>query len=170
MGIDRRTNIVSLGMLAAYLGASAGAALFGGYFTTKVTITSFYAALSKPLWAPPGWLFGPVWSLLYISMSFAMWLVWRKKSSASSKNFIYAHAWWWGQLVINAAWPVVFWLQPAGLGAFVVCALLVVGIGGCIVKFWPISTPAAVLMLPCAAWVSFATALSWALWRMNSVY
>lgn len=158
----------SLRMLAGYLAASGLAALFGGYFTAKVTITTFYAALVKPVWAPPGWLFGPVWTLLYISMALAMWLVWKNTSIRHAKSFTAAHRCWWGQVALNAAWPVVFWLQPAGLAPFLACALLAVCIGLCIVRFWPLSRPAALIMLPYVAWVCFATVLSCALWRMNS--
>lgn len=160
-------NNVSPRILLGYLVASGVAAVFGGYFTTKVTITTFYAALVKPIWAPPGWLFGPVWSVLYISMSLAMWLVWKNKAAKPPKDYTIAHVCWWGQLVLNAAWPVVFWLQPAGVAAFIACAALAMAIMACIITFQRISMPAAVLMLPYAAWVSFATALSWALWRMN---
>ena len=163
------TKMASLGFLAGSLAASGAAALFGGYFTAKVTITTYYAALAKPVWAPPGWLFGPVWSVLYVSMSLAMWLVWRARHTQPVGCYAAGRAWWWGQLVLNAAWPVVFWVQPAGVAAFAACGLLAVVIGVCCGKFWPLSMPAAVLMLPYAAWVCFATALSWALWRMNSV-
>lgn len=162
-------KIVSLYVVAGYLAASGLAAFWGGYFTAKVTITTFYAALAKPVWAPPGWLFGPVWSLLYISMGLAMWLVWRQNRVQPSKNYTMAHTSWWGQLAINATWPVVFWLQPAGVAAFMACAFLAGAVWFCIIRFWPVSIPAAVLMLPYAAWVSFATALSYTLWRMNSV-
>ncbi len=158
----------SLLVLAGFLAASAVAAIFGGYFTAKVTITTFYAALAKPVWAPPGWLFGPVWFCLYIAMSLAMWLVWKKKPITPYKEYTVAQALWWGQLVFNAAWPAVFWLQPAGMAPFIACAVLAVAIVACILKFRPISAPAALLMLPYVAWVSFATVLSFSLWRMNS--
>ena len=154
-------------ILVGYLAASGLAAFFGGYFTSKATITTFYAALAKPVWAPPSWLFAPVWSLLYLSMSLAIWLVWRKKPLQPSKAYVAAHTFWWVQLSLNALWPVIFWLQPAGLAACAACALLEVAIIACIITFQPISRSAAVLMLPYAAWVSFATVLSWALWHMN---
>ena len=161
-------NFSSLRVLAGYLAAAGLAALFGGYFTAKVTITTYYATLVKPVWAPPGWLFGPVWSLLYVCMSVAMWLVWKNVPLRSAKGVAAAHVCWWTQLALNAAWPVVFWLQPAGVAAFIECALLSVAVWLCSVKFWPISTSATLLMLPYAAWVSFATALSCALWLMNN--
>lgn len=154
-------------MLAGYLAASGFAALFGTYFTAKVTITAYYADLVKPVWAPPGWLFGPVWSLLYISMGLAMWLVWRKKAVQPAR-FAAAHACWWTQLALNALWPVIFWLQPAGFAPFIGCVALALCVWVCLARFWPLSLPGAILMLPYAAWVSFASVLSLAIWRMNS--
>ena len=165
---ERHSKAASLLALARYLAASGAAALLGGYFTAKVTISAFYAVLVKPAWAPPGWLFGPVWSLLYVSMGVAMWLVWRNRPVRTAQSYAAARTCWWGQLALNAAWPVVFWLQPAGMAAFVACGLLAASVWVCVVRFRHVSAPAAVLMLPYAAWVSFATLLSWALWRMNS--
>ncbi len=161
-------KISSVFTLIGYLAASGIAMLWGGYFTTKVTITTVYAALLKPIWAPPAWLFGPVWFLLYISMSIAIWLVWREKTTPPKKMYITAHACWWTQLILNAAWPLVFWLQPAGIAAFATCALLAVCVWICTASFCFISRHAAMFMLPYAIWVSFASTLSWELWRMNS--
>lgn len=155
-------------VLLGYLIASCAAAIVGSYFTTQAVITEFYAALSKPAWAPPGWIFAPVWSALYICMSVAIWQVWRKRPLHPTKAYTVAHVGWWGQLVLNAAWPVVFWLQPAGGAAFVACAALAVAVWGCVAAMRRFSLVAAGLMVPYALWVSFATALSWALWRMNS--
>ena len=85
-----------------------------------------------------------------------------------SRAYTLAHASWWVQLALNAAWPVIFWLQPAGMAAFVVCASLAVAVWGCTAVMRRISVGAAMLMLPYACWVSFASALSWGLWRMNT--
>ena len=154
--------------LLGYLAATCAAAVIGSYFTLQVSITQYYAALIKPAWAPPGWIFAPVWTALYICMCLAIWQVWRKKPMRPSRAYTQAHACWWGQLALNALWPVVFWLQPAGMAAFVVCAALAVAVWGCVAIMRRISMVAAVLMLPYACWVCFATALSWALWRMNA--
>ena len=164
-----QNKTLSVIMLFVYLAASCAAALVGSYFTSQVTITEFYAALVKPAWAPPGWLFAPVWSALYVCMSVAMWQVWKNKPMRPSRAYGMAHAGWWGQLGLNAAWPVVFWLQPAGMAAFVVCAALAVVVWVCVAVMRRFSVAAAALMLPYACWVCFATALSWALWRMNTV-
>lgn len=154
-------------VLLGYLAAACAAALIGSYFTAKVTITVFYAALVKPAWAPPGWLFAPVWTVLYVCMSLAMWQVWRHKPPRPTRAYAIAHAGWWGQLCLNAAWPVVFWLQPAGFASFLVCAALAAAVWFCAAVMRRISLAAGRLMLPYACWVSFATVLSWALWRMN---
>ena len=154
-------------VLVGYLAAACAAAIIGSYFTAKVTITVFYAALAKPAWAPPGWLFAPVWTALYVCMSLAMWQVWKRRPLRPTRAYTVAHGGWWGQLALNAAWPVVFWLQPAGFASFVACAALAVAVWGCVGIMRRISLAAAGLMLPYACWVSFATALSCALWRMN---
>ncbi|MTJ94319.1 MAG: tryptophan-rich sensory protein [Desulfovibrio sp.] len=154
-------------VLLGYLAATCAAAVIGSYFTVQVSITRFYAALIKPAWAPPGWIFAPVWTALYISMCLAIWQVWRKKPMRPSRAYTRAHASWWGQLALNALWPVIFWLQPAGMAAFVVCVSLAVAVWGCAAAMRRVSVAAAMLMLPYACWVSFATALSWALWSMN---
>ena len=154
--------------LLGYLAATCAAAVIGSYFTLQVSITQYYAALIKPVWAPPGWIFAPVWTALYICMCLAIWQVWRKKPMRPTGEYTLAQACWWGQLVLNALWPVVFWLQPAGMAAFVVCAALAVAVWGCVAVMRRISLVAAVLMLPYACWVCFATALSWALWRLNA--
>lgn len=162
-----RNKKLSAFVLLGYLAAACAAALMGSYFTAKVTITAFYATLAKPVWAPPGWLFAPAWTVLYICMSLAMWQVWKHKPLRYSRAYAQAHAGWWGQLGLNAAWPVVFWLQPAGFASFVACAALAVAVWGCVAVMRRISLPAVLLMLPYACWVSFATALSWVLWRLN---
>ena len=163
-----QNNTLSVIALLGYLAATCVAALVGSYFTAQVTITEFYAALVKPAWAPPGWLFAPVWSVLYVCMSVAIWLVWKSKPMRPSRAYSMALAGWWGQLGLNAAWPVVFWLQPAGMATFGACAVLAVAVWACVAAMSRISEFAAALMLPYACWVCFATALSWALWRLNT--
>ena len=163
-----QSKTLPLIVLLGYLAATCAAAAIGSYFTVQVSITKYYAALIKPAWAPPGWIFAPVWTALYIGMCLAIWQVWRMKPMRPSRAYTLAHASWWGQLALNAAWPVVFWLQPAGMAAFVLCVSLAVAVWGCVAVMRRISVGAAMLMLPYAFWVSFASALSWALWRMNS--
>ena len=167
MNISQNKRLSGL-VLLGYLAASCAAALMGSYFTSKVIITDFYAGLSKPAWAPPGWLFAPVWTVLYVCMSLAAWQVWKRNFQRPSRAYATAHAGWWAQLALNAVWPVFFWVQPAGIAPFLACAVLAVAVWACVAVMHRISMAAAALMLPYACWVSFATALSWALWRMNA--
>ena len=155
-------------VLLGYLAATCGAAIIGSYFTVQVSITRFYAALIKPVWAPAGWIFAPVWTGLYICMFLAIWQVWRKKPMHRSRAYAQAHVCWWVQLALNAAWPIIFWWQPAGFASFLGCAVLALAVLCCVAVMWRISVAAAALMVPYACWVSFATALSWQLWRLNS--
>ena len=162
---DRKLSVI---MLLVYLLASCVAAIVGAHFTALATITEFYAALAKPVWAPPGWLFAPVWTLLYVCMSVAVWLVWKNRSNRPVRAYSMALVCWWVQLGLNAAWPVVFWLYPAGFAPFFACGALAVVVWACVAVMSRISVIGGMLMVPYACWVCFATALSWALWRMNA--
>jgi benzodiazapine receptor len=154
---------VSLGsflVLIGFIAACALAALTGALFRPGV----WYERLAKPAWRPPNWLFAPVWSLLYLMIAVSGWLVWREAgvSGAAGALAIYAL-----QLGLNAAWtPVFFGLHRIGLGFATIC-LLWLGIVATIVAFYPVSAPAALLLLPYLAWVTFAAALNYAIWRVN---
>ena len=123
-----------------------------------------YAQLVRPAWAPPGWLFGPVWSVLYLMMGVAAWLVWR------------AHGWRGAgpalglfvlQLGVNALWTWLFFVWHLGAVSFAEIVLLWLLIAGCIAAFWRLHRLAALLLVPYLCWVSFAAALNWSLWRLN---
>ncbi|MFV2114344.1 TspO/MBR family protein [Micromonospora sp. LOL_025] len=121
-----------------------------------------YASLEQPAWAPPSWLFGPVWSLLYAMIAVAGWLVWRRVGFGPA---LWA---WTAQLVLNAVWtPLFFGAGRYGL-AFVEILLMWVAIGVTVALFRKVSRPATLLMLPYWAWVTFAAALNFAIWRLNS--
>jgi benzodiazapine receptor len=125
-----------------------------------VTDASWYRALDRPSWAPPGWIFGPVWITLYTLMGIAAWRIWR----ASSPRRSTALRWFAFQLALNAAWtPVFFGARSIG-GGFVVIVTLLVAIAATIVAYSRISRLAAALMAPYLAWVAFATVLNGALW------
>lgn len=122
----------------------------------------WYASLIKPSWNPPAWLFGPVWSFLYLSMAVAAWLVWRQVGCRRALG-CYAV-----QLLLNAAWtPVFFGAQQPGW-ALVVIVLLWGGIVVTLLAFKRVSRLAGWLMWPYLGWVSFATVLNFTLWRMNA--
>lgn len=121
-----------------------------------------YARLARPDWAPPSWLFGPVWTALYVLIAIAGWLVWRR-SGWTPAFWVYG-----AQLVLNAAWtPLFFGAGRYGLafGDIVVLWLL---IGVTVALFGRISRLAAALLLPYWAWVTFAAALNFSVWRLNA--
>lgn len=128
------------------------------------TVRSEYQQLAQPAWAPPGWLFGPVWTVLYATMGVAAWLVWRRRGWSGARA---ALALFVVQLAFNALWTWLFFgweLRGLALAEIVVLWLLILGT---IVLFWRVRPLAGALLLPYLAWVSFATALTAAIWRLN---
>lgn len=125
----------------------------------------WYAALRKPAWNPPGWVFGPVWSALYTMMALAAWLAWKSGGFTAQRR---ALALFLAQLVLNAAWtPLFFGMHLPGV-AFAEILLLWLAIAATLLAFWPVSRVAAWLLVPYLAWVSFAAVLNGTLWRLNS--
>jgi benzodiazapine receptor len=123
----------------------------------------WYAALAKPAWTPPGWLFGPVWTVLYVMIAISAWLVWQRQRRVSP-----ALALWGAQLVLNGIWSWLFFgLERPGLAAIDIVVLLAMIIATAL-AFARVSRPAALLLVPYAIWVSFATALNLAIWRLNA--
>lgn len=121
----------------------------------------WYASLNKPAWNPPNWVFGPVWTTLYIMMGVSAWLVWRTGSARRALAVFLI------QLLLNALWtPVFFGLKQPG-AAFAVIVAMWCAIAASIAVFWRHSRVAAALLLPYLAWVSFASALNFTLWRLN---
>jgi tryptophan-rich sensory protein len=123
----------------------------------------YYAQLNKPSWAPPAWLFGPVWSVLYVMMAVAMWRVWLSGQQAR----LGALAWWLIQLALNAAWSWLFFGLTRIGWAMAEMALLIGMVILCIKAFSLISKPAAWLMVPYLLWLGFAFALNFSLWTLN---
>jgi benzodiazapine receptor len=137
------------------------AAVLGG----TVSIDEWYTRLQKPDWNPPAWIFGPVWTVLYLMMSVAAWLVWREGGWKSRQ---WPLGLFLGQLFLNAIWtPVFFGMYRIGL-ALIDIALLWMLLGITLIAFWRVNRPAGWLLVPYLAWVSFATVLNFTLWRMNS--
>lgn len=125
----------------------------------------WYAALRKPSWNPPGWVFGPVWTLLYTMMAVAAWMVWKRGGWKRQRGPLVLFL---VQLVLNAAWtPLFFGLHRPGL-AFVDIVLLWIAIVMTIISFKRVHRGTAWLLVPYLAWVSFATVLNFTLWRMNA--
>jgi len=126
---------------------------------------SFYQQLNRPGWAPPGWLFGPVWSMLYFLMAISAWLVWREHGIGGARvpllRFVL-------QLAANALWTPLFFHWKLGGLAFLEIILLWLLIIATVIAFWRRGPRlAAALLLPYLAWVTFAAYLNYSVWRLN---
>jgi benzodiazapine receptor len=143
--------------LLVSLGVCLSAGLIGSLFTFA-SIPTWYAGLTKPPFSPPNWIFGPVWTTLYILMGIAMYLVWVKKGSL--KLFFL-------QLVFNAGWSVVFFGLRSILGGMIVISILWVLIVAVTDTFYRIERLAAYLLIPYLVWVSFASILNFSLLLLN---
>lgn len=153
----------SLVGLAVFVAAVTAAALIGALANTGSS--SEYAALQQPSWAPPSWVFGPVWTILYALIAVSGWLVWRLGGWRGARVELTVFA---VQLLLNAVWsPLFFGAGLRGL-AFVDICLLVVALVATIVLFARRSRWAAVLLVPYLAWVLFAAALNFAVWQLNA--
>jgi translocator protein len=149
-------------VLALFLMICLGTAVLGAAWT-NLSVGDWYATLKKPLWNPPNWVFGPVWTALYVGMAIAAWLVWRIGGLDSWLPLLLFGV----QLVLNAAWSALFFgLRNPGM-ALADIVLLWLAILATVDAFGRVSSSAAALLLPYLAWVSFATALNWSIWRMN---
>ena len=157
--ISRARQLVGLAgwLLLAFAAAAVGAIASTG-------ARAFYAELVRPSWAPPGWVFGPVWSALYALMGVSAWLVWRTRAGAGARTALFLFV---IQLVANALWSWLFFVWHQGALAFADVLLLWLLILATIVAFRRFSGLAAVLLLPYLAWVTFASALTFAVWRRN---
>jgi benzodiazapine receptor len=147
-------------VLAGWLALSFTAAAMGGFFLPG----EWYARLQKPTWNPPNWIFAPVWTALYTAMAIAAWLVWKRGGFAGQRV---ALSLFLAQLIFNALWsPLFFGLHHPGL-AFANIVLLWLALLGTVAAFWKVRPLAGALLVPYLAWVTFASALNFALWRLN---
>ena len=151
----------SVGLVGWLLLTSAAAAIGA---LASVNAGSFYGQLARPFWAPPGWLFGPVWSTLYALMAISAWLVWRARGFARARSALLLFV---VQLGANALWSWLFFVWHQGGLAFAEILLLWSLIVTTVVSFGRVSTIAAALLVPYLAWVTFASALTFAVWRLN---
>ena len=152
--------------LSLILGAVGAIVLtFGAaYVGSRFPVDEWYTALSKPSWNPPNWLFGPVWSVLYILMAISAWLVWREEGLLGA---IVPLSIFLLQLVLNAAWSWLFFgLHELGI-AFVEIVTLWVAIVVNITLFWRLKPISGILLIPYLLWVTFASVLNYTLWRLN---
>lgn len=159
-----KTTALDVGALVGFLALVAGVAVFGGIFSAQ-TSGEWYQNLDLPSWQPPSWVFGPVWTTLYLMIAAAGWLAWRKTGLAGDgfwPMIVYLI-----QLGLNGAWPMLFFgIERPGLAfAGIVCLWSAIALNA--VLFWRASPTAAVLFIPYLAWTSFAAALNLAIWLAN---
>jgi tryptophan-rich sensory protein len=124
----------------------------------------FYADLAKPSWSPPGWIFGPVWTLLYTLMAIAAWLIWRKRGFRSEPGPLTLFAL---QLAANGLWSWLFFAWRLGAWSTFEIAILWLLIIATTISFARIDRLAGALMTPYLAWVTFAAALCYKIWSLN---
>ena len=135
-----------------------------GFFTSS-EIPGWYQTINKPTWNPPSWLFGPVWTTLYVMMGVALFLIWKSDASQSVKKtaiILFAT-----QLVLNFFWSFIFFNQHQIGWAVVEIITMWIFILLTIFAFAPINKIAAWLLVPYISWVSFATILNYTIWQLN---
>ncbi len=151
----------TLGLLAWLILTFAAAAIGA---VASADAGAFYQQLTRPAWAPPGWLFAPVWSVLYVLIGISAWLVWRERglrgAGAALSLFLV-------QLAANALWTWLFFVWHLGAWAFAEILILWVLIVGTVATFWRVRPTAGALLLPYLAWVTFACALTFSTWQLN---
>ncbi len=172
--------------LVACIVASELAGVIGSLFTTP-SITTWYAGLVKPSFNPPAWVFGPVWTTLFLLMGVALYLVYSRPTTMRGviNNFSFAHPLksffqkvngadqrlaiivFALQLGLNTLWSILFFGLHSPGAALVEIIFLWFAIIGTMVAFYKISKSAAYLLIPYIAWVSFAAVLNFALWKLN---
>jgi tryptophan-rich sensory protein len=136
-----------------------------GAVSTASSVDTWYTGLNKPSWNPPDWIFGPVWTTLYVMMGVSVWLVWRRRHEVETRAAMMLFGL---QMILNAAWSVLFFgMQRPGWAAAEIVVLWL-AIVATTAEFGRISKPAAWLLVPYLAWVSFAGFLNFTIWRLNS--
>jgi tryptophan-rich sensory protein len=148
--------------LVGWLLVSFAASAIGA--VASIQAQSFYGELAQPTWAPPGSVFGPVWTALYAMMAIAAWLVWReggfRRNRAALTLFLL-------QLAVNALWSWLFFAWHLGAYALIDIVVLWVLIVATLVSFWRVRPWAGALLVPYLLWVSFAGLLNYTVWQLN---
>lgn len=147
-----------IGWLVVTFSASAVGAV------ASIQAKSFYSQLVQPSWAPPPWIFGPVWTILYALMAISAWLVWR--SGGFRTNRI-ALSLFMVQLLLNALWSWLFFAWHRGALAFADTVLLWAILVATLFLFWRVRLLAGTLLIPYLFWISFASVLNYSLWKLN---
>lgn len=161
--LNRAGRLQSGIALAVFLALCLGAGGLGAIATTP-EIGGWYRTLEKPAWNPPDRVFGPVWTTLFVLMAIAGWLVWQQERSGARRAGLFLFGL---QLTLNVAWSWVFFALHEPGWAVLEIALLWLGILATLVVFLRQSRLAGALLVPYLAWVTFAAALNFEIWRLN---
>ncbi len=154
-----RSVAVLMGLVALCLAVGA----IGGW-VTQASVQTWYPTLAKPWFTPPNWLFGPAWTVLYVTMAIAAWLVWRSEDRVRAHDALYLFA---IKLALNLGWSLVFFgLRDPGL-ALIEVVVFWLAIAATTRAFWQLDRRSGLLMVPYLAWVAFAALLNAAIWWMN---
>lgn len=158
-------NRMQFGLLVLCLLAPLAVGLVSGAATSD-GVQTWYPGLVKPSFNPPSWVFGPVWTALYLMMGLALYLVWSR--GLATEGVAVAVLLFTVQLLLNGLWSWLFfgWQMPGW--AFLEIVFLWAAIGITTVLFFRVSMPAGLLMVPYWAWVTFASVLNFAIWRLNA--
>ena len=134
-------------------------------FATAGGVSTWYPTLVKPVFNPPAWIFGPVWTVLYLTMGVAAFLVWRRGLGTDGVRIALTS--FLIQLGLNGLWSILFFGMQSPGWALVEIVLLWLAIGMTVLLFWRVAPAAGALLLPYCAWVSFAAVLNASLWWLN---
>ena len=136
-----------------------------GQLATYPNLAAWYAGLVKPSFNPPNWVFGPVWTTLYLMMAFALWRILRLLEASAARRV--ALTLFFIQLALNAAWSWMFFAANSPLLGLINIIPQILVIVATIVAFYRVDKLAAWCIMPLAAWVCFATVLNIAIWKLN---
>ncbi len=150
-----------LAVLGGFILLCLGSGSLGGWVTSGA-IDSWYRTIAKPDWTPPDWLFAPVWTVLFIMMAVAAWLVWRTQDRIKPAMTLF-----FSQLALNLAWSFLFFGARSPGMAMMEIVLLWLSVLATMLAFFARSKLAGWLFVPYLAWVSFAAFLNFTIWRMN---
>lgn len=148
-------------IISIFIALSAG---FIGSFFTKNSVSTWYTTINKPSFNPPSWVFAPVWTVLYVLMGIAGYLIWNQSDLPAAKIALSLYV---VQLVLNTLWSILFFgIKNPGVAFFEIIILLILIIGTTVL-FWRINPWAGALMIPYIMWVSFASYLNYTIWQLN---
>ena len=135
-----------------------------GSLWTSETVLTWYPTLIKPSWTPPDWVFGPVWSCLYLMIAVSGWLMYRAEYSQKRSVALMLYG---SQLALNFIWSFLFFSLQSPILGLIDIILLCLFISLTIIKAWPVSRLASILLIPYLLWVLYATSLNAGIWLLN---